>query len=260
MFKVLLLALLFSFPSYAETVKNTAVDYDLYAGGIRGVSANLELIWRGAEYEVKTTTETRGFIGFLYPLTAVHLTKGIVKAERAFPQSYVATSVSRSKKTVKELAYDEQGRVIEQTNLRRGEETSKDIADDKGYGESLDYQSVVAMMLSRLDQGLDCNQSYVSFDGKRRYYMIFEDHGFGRIEKSRYSNFSGVVRECTLKVEPFNNDYPSNSWFWHRSGKGRQLPIRFWTAKMGGLTVPVRIEIDSLGFGTIIAHIQLAGE
>ena len=257
MLKYLFFVFIFTFSAYANDARQVLIDYDLYAGGINGVSAKLNIKWQNNEYEFKTTTETKGFIGFLYPVTATYFTKGSVKNCSAFPQTYIATSISRSKKKVKELKYDEDGRVISRINLKKGKKTNRKVNDDMGRGNSLDYQSVLAMMLSRIDKGLDCNQSYIAFDGKRRYNMIFKDLSVSKIEKSRYSTFSGNARKCSLNIEPFNNDYPTNNWFWHRSGKhGKQMPIKFWTSKINNITVPVKIKIDSLGFGAIIAHMK----
>ncbi|MGD9639462.1 MAG: DUF3108 domain-containing protein [Alphaproteobacteria bacterium] len=241
----------------ADNTKNVSVNYNLYAGGIKGVAVNINILWSNNHYQLTTTTKTEGVIGFLYPVVATYFTKGIVKDNQAYPEKYVATSISRGSEKVKELKYDKQGRVIERVNIKKGKEISREVDDDMGKGSSLDYQSVLAMMLKRIDDGLDCNQTYTAFDGKRRYTMIFEDLGIDSLEKTRYSDFEGKAKECSLLVEPFNGDYPDNSWFWYRSGKDtKQKPMKFWTAKISGLTVPVRIEIDSLGFGTIIAHMQ----
>lgn len=256
-FIILASAVLF-FVQAAQADEAGKIAYNFYAGGLKGVYATLSMAEKGEAYEVETITQTQGFIGFIYPVKAVYSTEGKIVKDSLTPQSFITTSISRGKETRKELVYDEQGKVISKINVKKGVTSENEIVDEGGAGESLDYQSAVMMILRHLTDGGKCDNTFTVFDGKRRFSMVFTDKGLSEVPASDYSIFSGKARECLLTVEPKGGDYPTNSWFWHRSGKqGRQMPIKFWATRLktGGPVMPVRIEIDSQGFGAIVAHL-----
>ncbi len=243
----------------AKQLETFELNYEVYAGGLHGVSTSLEIAKNSlTAYHIKTTVKTRGIISLIYPLKATYVSFGKIKKNELLPEKYESVSKVRSKTKIKTLEYNDKGVIIEKVINKNGKINRTEIIDTKLAEGAIDFLAVWQEMMLKVENGKGCSQEIPVFDGKRRFNLNFKDKGESEILKSKYSFFKGIASECMLDVEPIG-ERPRNSWFWHRSGKyEKQNPIRIFMASVEENTppIPVRIEIDSNGFGSIIAHLS----
>ncbi|MCP4395494.1 MAG: DUF3108 domain-containing protein [Alphaproteobacteria bacterium] len=235
--------------------------YEVYAGGLHGVSAEMRIEYDDDSYKITTWGKTRGFIGFVYPIKASFTTTGLIKNGELIPQRFEEKTKRKKKEKSKTIIYDEAGNAIEKIKIKHGNKNVTKVETDKMVKGSLDYQSVLLKSMIHLKETNSCDQSITLFDGDRNYKVkIYPDINKrnNSIEKTRYSNYSGKATKCSLLIEPIGDDYPKNNWFWKRNGKvGKQMPIDFWLADIKKYALPMmaKSKIDSKGYGSIIVHV-----
>lgn len=259
-FTIICLLLLSVSAVCAKQPETFKFNYEVYAGGLHGISASLEIKQNSADYHIKTTVKTRGIISWIYPLKATYISFGKINKNELLPEKYESVSKVRSKTKIKTLEYDDKGIITAKIINKNGKINRTEITDRKLAEGAVDFLAVWQEMMLKVKDGKGCSQEVPVFDGKRRFNLNFKSKGESEIAKSKYSFFKGTASECLLDVEP-TGDRPKNSWFWHRSGKHeKQNPIRIFMASVEKNTppIPVRIEIDSNGFGSIIAHLSSA--
>ncbi len=231
--------------------------FNLYAGGLHGVTGSINITEDNGSYDIKTSTTTHGLIGFLYPATIIYSSNGKLNNGDFIPKLYSTETIVRKSTKEKKVLYDANGIATTKINIKKGITSETDLKDDPKAKDAIDFQTVFAKLLWSYGKNNNCNTQMNVFDGKRRFVVKFTDKGDEKIPANNYSNFSGNARLCEMDITP-EDGYPDNSWFWYRNGeKGKQSPVKYWLTKIGDKKIPalVRMEIDSNGFGAIIAHL-----
>jgi len=241
--------------------KKLGLRYDVYAGGLKALNADLELDLTKEAYDIGLKAETDGFIGSMFPWEAQYKTSGHSEDGVLIPS--VSTSSSSWRKSVKitEMQYDPKGNLLK-TVTQQGEKTTvntepkKDLAKD-----AVDMLTGALLMMQNAKNTEKCEGSFPVFDGKRRFNINLTDDGRENLPKSEYSKFSGDALRCTLKVEPVAGFKPKDKergWMAVQSHtEARKKLPTIWFARLeeNGPVVPVRMEISS-EYGAVVAHLS----
>lgn len=262
----LLGALLFATPTaYAQSHTEAPVRYDLtydiYAGGVRGVSAQYDIKWSANSYELALKTATSGFIGKLFPWRGEYTTRGIIDPSNHLqPEKHTSTTVWRDNPTRKAL-YFKSGKIVKATRTEDENTETKNNIPAAYTQDALDLLTATQTAFDRITETATCNTSIAAFDGKRKFNITFSNPKKVFIEKSRYSVFSGPAVKCTITVVPvkgFSESDMDKGWLAvqnHTRDRGRLPEIWLGRVAKNGPLLPVRMEINS-DYGAVIAHLS----
>jgi hypothetical protein len=235
------------------------VKYEVYAGGLHGVSAEMRMEYDNESYMIATWGKTRGVIGYVYPIKASYTTTGKITSDGALiPQRFEEKTKRKGREKIKALVYDDKGNAIQKIKVKKGNKTVTDIKDGTMEKGALDYQSLILQSIRHLEKTGECAQSLKMFDGDKNFAVKVYDpqDNDDYIKRTRYSKYVGKAKKCAMSFTPIG-EYP-DSWFWKRNGKkGKQMPIEFWLSTMSKYDMPIitKGKLDSKGYGSIIIHI-----
>ncbi|MBL8714040.1 MAG: DUF3108 domain-containing protein [Alphaproteobacteria bacterium] len=239
--------------------------YDVYAGGLKALNANLVLDLTKEAYDIGLKAETDGFIGSMFPWEAQYKTSGHSEGGVLIPSISTSSSTWRKSVKITEMQYDPKGNLLK-TTTKAGEkvvvnnEPKKDLAQG-----AVDMLTGAMLMMQNAKNTEKCEGSFPVFDGKRRFNINLTDDGRENLAKSEYSKFSGDALRCTLKVEPVAGFKPKDKdkgWMavQNHTEARKKLPT-IWFARLEeqGPVVPVRMEISS-EYGAVVAHLSGAAK
>ena len=245
----------------APEQQSTQLNYDVYAGGMHALEAELEIDKNKSDYTIRLTAKTHGFIGGLFPWKADYKTDGIIKDDKLIPKNYVSKSSWKDKLKQTELKYSNNGDLLEKIVTKKNK-TSKNSNIDKNLtSDSVDMLTAAVSLLNKTAKQEDkCDGSVAAFDGKRKFNIVFKNAGIANIAKSKYSVYQGKALKCTITVEPvagFRKKDKKKGWMaiQNHTMERKKLPT-IWVANINGSDemVLVRMEIAS-SYGTVIAHL-----
>lgn len=253
-----------SSPALAEQSSLTpptpyAIDYALYAGGLRVVDVDVTYAQGNGHYEVTAGAVTSGIWKSLVPWRNDIFAQGKVaqdgglQVERAVYDTYW-----RDKPKSVEMLYDAQGFVTTiATPPHKPDGRTEATPEQLQY--SLDTLSAVVQVLAK--GGLNgCQGSIPAYDGRRLYKLILNNKGEQVLRESRYSMFAGPALRCEVTFEPVAG-FPikeTRAGFWNaRDNEKKNNPLIIWLAKPApdAPELPVRVQ-STVQLGTLIAHIK----
>lgn len=244
--------------------KQLGLRYDVYAGGLKALSANLELDLAAEAYDIGLKAETDGFIGSLFPWKASYATSGHSDKGVLIPTVSTSSSSWRSDEKTTEMSYDPHGNLLKTTEQRGQKTVVKRDIDKSLTHDAVDMLTGALLMMQNAKNTEKCEGSFPVFDGKRRFNITLKDDGRETLAKSSLSRFEGEALRCTLKVEPVAGFKPKDKdrgWMAVQAHtEARKKPPTIWFARLDdkGPVVPVRMEINS-AYGAVVAHLTGAG-
>lgn len=245
--------------------RNLELDYSVYAGGLRALSASLEMDLGKSAYDVALEAQTQGFIGSLFPWKARYETTGRTDGQRLKPVVHQVESTWKKSSNTVELAYDKRGvfKSKKETENSQTKPQSKDALAKSAViaSDAVDVLTGTLQILRKVDMTHGCNAKSQVFDGKRRFNIIFTDEGVENLRANKYSSFEGEARKCQVTVEPvagFKDKDKKRGWMavQEHTRQHNRLPT-IWLAPLyqKGPIVPVRMEIAS-EYGSVVAHLS----
>lgn len=245
--------------------KNLELDYSVYAGGLRALSASLEMDLGKSAYDVALEAQTQGFIGSLFPWKARYETTGRTEGQRLKPVVHQVESTWKKSSNTVELAYDKRGvfKSKKETENSHAKPQSKDALAKSAViaSDAVDVLTGTLQILRNVDMTHGCTAKSQVFDGKRRFNIIFTDKGLENLRANKYSRFEGQARKCEITVEPvagFREKDKKRGWLavQEHTRERSKLPT-IWLAPLyqKGPIVPVRMEIAS-EYGSVVAHLS----
>jgi hypothetical protein len=234
------------------------LQYGLYGGGFQALDAGIRFQFNKTTYAASMDAKPSGALGYLLPWNGKFNTKGLIKSNRLIPQLYTKQSSWRGDKAQTELAYDKNGKFVS-----KSEGVNKNMAvDPELYKDSVDVLTSIVNMLVRVNDEGTCNADVMTYDGKRRYRMVFRDKGVEELPPSKVNIFKGKARRCQMELIPvagFKGQKSRGYYMLQEQGrKLGSLPM-VWVgpAWEGGPYVPVRILMKN-DYGTMLVHLMKA--
>lgn len=244
----------------AKHQRTLSLNYDVYAGGFKALSAQLVMDLDKKAYDMKLQVQTQGFIGSLFPWKTSLNTAGHARKGTLIPTVYTERSTWRKGVKVTEMNYAPDGKVLKMTVQDNGKTTVNRDIDQVLADNAMDVLTGTLVMLQNVKNTKKCEGKFPVFDGKRRFNITLKDDGTQVIAPNSYSSFSGEALRCTLKVEPmagFVAKDQKRGWMavQNHTEERHKLPT-LWLASIKGShqVVPVRMEIAS-EYGSVVAHL-----
>lgn len=237
-----------------------ALSYDVYAGGMHALEADMDLSLGEDAYAVGLQARTEGMIGSLFPWKGEYVTIGTMEKGHLYPRSHESRSIWKQKIKTVSMVYDGQGDLVQSRTVKDGRETvERDINGNMKNGTA-DMLTAVLHLFQAGAVNNDCEGRAAVFDGKRRFNIVFKSEGRETLPSSKYSSFSGEALRCVVEVEPvagFKGKDMKKGWMAvQEHTKTRNKPPTIWLASPAGgaPAVPVRMEIAS-AYGSVVAHL-----
>ncbi|MCC7305840.1 MAG: DUF3108 domain-containing protein [Alphaproteobacteria bacterium] len=252
---------LFASPARAQAGVQT-MTYDVYAGGIRVVEAQLTVDEsEKGRYSLVLSAKTLGVLAVFVPWTGSFESKGWVTPDGSFrPEQHKSTGKTRKEEEIKTYSYDKEkgftGLVIKETGKKpEKKEPSKELTEG-----TTDALSATLTVMDAVAQGKKCGGSSEVYDGDRRFRQIFTNKGTKDLEATRYNVFKGVAAECTVEIEPLAGKWHKKPRGWlsiQEQGRAQGTMPTVWMAKMNeaGPAVPVKVQVKT-AYGTFIMQLS----
>ena len=235
--------------------------YEVYAGGINAVSAELDVSYKPQNrYSVVLSAFTKGFLGRLAPWKGVFETHGWRRNEGAGqPELHRSTATWRDEDEIKEYSYDSKGhftgyKIIDEENNGDNPQPEAELTEG-----TIDILTATLKALQAVGDGKSCAGTSEIFDGARRFELTFRFEAEEDLVASRYNVYQGPSQRCVVEVTPGAGKWHSKPRGWLSiQEQGRQqgsLPT-VWFAQLDpdGPAVPVKIRIKS-EYGAMFMHL-----
>ncbi len=234
--------------------------YDVYAGGLHAVEANMKLDYREkGRYQMFFRAKTRGLLGTLAPWEGTFESKGwALRGGKRVPQLHESIAMWRDEREVKTYNYTKNGGFKDIVTLYKHKKPKTKVPDKALTDGTTDALSATIVVLEKVADGGKCEGEWDVFDGKRRYTLIFRHSRFVKLEKTRYNAYSGYAVECTAEVKPVAGAWHKKPRGWlsiQEQGRERGMMPTVWLAQVtkNAVAVPVRVKVKT-AYGTLFMH------
>ena len=235
--------------------------YDVYAGGIHAVKAEMVLDYtQQGRYSMIFGAETRGLLGSLAPWVGTFESNGwILDNRNLVPQLHESVAMWRDEKEVKTYNYDKEKGFIDITTTYVGKKPKTRVPEAELTLGTTDALTATMLVMEKVSDGGNCEGESEVYDGKRRYKLIFRHKQFVMLEKTRYNAYSGPAVECTAEVEPIAGRWHKKPRGWlsiQEQGRERGTMPTVWMAQVvpNAVVVPVRVRVKT-AYGTLFMHL-----
>ncbi len=238
------------------------VEYDVYAGGIHVVRANLVLDFtKEGYYAMGFGAETSGFLGSLVPWSGTFKTRGWALSGSdhiRIPEQHISTAKWRGENEKKIYRYDKNDGFINLTTTFVGKKPRTEYPDKKLTEGTIDVLSATLMVMEQVSDGNACEGSYDIFDGRRRFKINFHHKGYVMLKKTRYNAYEGPAVECEVEVKPIAGAWYKKPRGWlsiQEQGRTLGMMPTVWMAQVtkNAVVVPVRVRVKTT-YGTMFMH------
>lgn len=236
------------------------MNYDVYAGGIHAVRADLALDFtEKGRYSMKFAAETRGLLGSLAPWSGTFESSGWMGAPGTeIVETHESQAMWRDEHEVKTYKYDKKDGFQNLTTLYEGKKPKKETPDAELTKGTTDALTATLLVMEHVSDGNQCEGEAEVFDGKRRYKLIFNHTRFVQLKKTRYNAYDGPAVECTAEVVPIAGAWYKKPRGWlsiQEQGRALGTMPTVWFAQVSknAVVVPVRVRVKTT-YGTLFMH------
>lgn len=245
----------------AASEKSHKMIYEVYAGGINAVSAELDVGYaKKGRYDIALTAFTKGFLGTLAPWKGTFETAGWRNNDGLDqPELHRSVATWRGEDEVKEYSYNRKGEFVSYKIMdaeNKGDNTQPEAELTAG---TIDVLTATLNAMQNIGKGGSCEGTTEIFDGSRRFQLTFRFEADEALTASRYNVYQGPSQRCVAEVKPAGGKWHDKPRGWLSiQEQGRQngsLPT-VWFAKLDetGPAVPVKIRIKS-DYGAMFMHL-----
>jgi len=247
-------------PAAAKT-EIQKMQYDVYAGGINAVDAELDVVFKAKDrYDIELTAATKGFLRVLAPWSGSFESHGWRRHDGLDqPELHKSIATWRSDNEIKEYSYDQKGNFLKYSiKDEENDGTPKDVDPELTQGTT-DALTAVLGVMKRVGAGKACGGTAEVFDGDRRFELTFQPGGTEDLKATRYNVYEGPSEKCTVEVKPKGGKWHEKPRGWlsiQEQGRQHGMLPTVWFAKLdpNGPAVPVKIMIKS-DYGAMLAHL-----
>ncbi len=247
----------------APRMTTSILTYDVYAGGIHAMDAQLAIKADATKYEASLTAATQGILKKMANWSGKFLSKGLISKGVASPQMHQSASTWKNKTETKTFKYDGKGHFLSYRVSEGGVDktpTDIDLALAKDTTDTL--SSTMSLLLS-LPTTQACAGNDLIFDGDRNFRLKFKDTKTETLAKSDYNIYSGPSVYCSVEVIPEQGKWRKKPRGWlsiQEQGRNKGSLPTIWFGQVKGqanLYVPIKIRIKT-DYGTLFMHLTSA--
>jgi hypothetical protein len=235
--------------------------YDLYAGGLRALSATIDMKKEDGRYAIDLTSGTASGFKIVAPWTGQFAAEGWVLEGARQPENYKSISKGSEKTTVKTYKYSKNAELVSFSAFENETDKTPDPIDKSLTPAGLvDVLTATLQAIDRVEAGKGCTGSALIFDGDRNFTLSFKDTGIENMERTRFNVYEGPAHACTFSMEPGEGRWPKKKlrgWMMLQAQSrklGSEPTVWFAQPDPAGAYVPVRVQVKS-NYGTIILHL-----
>lgn len=236
------------------------MEYNVYAGGLHAVKADMALDYRkSGHYSMVFGAETRGLLGTLAPWKGTFESRGwALEDGRRMPELHESIAMWRDEREVKTYHYTKDGGFKDLVTLYNGKKPKTTVPENALTEGTTDALTATITMMEHLSDGGKCEGESEVFDGKRRYKLIFKHTHFVMLKKTRYNAYNGLAAECTAEIQPVSGAWHKKPRGWlsiQEQGRERGTMPTVWMAQVteNAVVVPVRVRVKT-AYGTLFMH------
>ncbi|WP_455374194.1 DUF3108 domain-containing protein [Limibacillus halophilus] len=238
----------------SEGEGSTLLSYDVYAGGLKAMRADLAVDLGGEDYRLQLDARFQGFIAKLFSLDMTVVTEGKLSGEALRPVSYDMHSIwQKSKERRITMAFEEGSARDVEIEPEDQKPLAPHLVSLEQREGAMDPITALLWPIAELLRSGACEGETKVFDGKKLFQLELEPRGNAVIEASSYSPFSGETLVCRLHIEQIAGKMKDKS-------KNRVPPfIDVYLAPLqpGGPPLPLKLEGTNL-LGRIVLHLAEA--
>lgn len=242
--------------SHAQTMT-----YEVYAGGINAVQAELDVIYQTQErYRVALAAQTKGFLGKLVPWSGTFETNGWRKPDGTEqPELHKSTAIFDSEEDIKEYNYGKDGSFKSLRVIEAGKDETPESLDDELVQGTTDALTATLNVMQSVAESGKCEGEDEVFDGKRRFKMVFRHVADDMLTPTEYNVYEGQAARCEVEVVPMTGEWHEKPRGWasiQEQGREKGSLPTFWLAKIDeqGPAVPVKLRVKT-DYGTLFMHL-----
>lgn len=249
-------------PVFAHDYDLQKMEYEVYAGGIHAVRADMTMDFREkGHYFMEFGAQTRGILGTFVPWSGTFETSGWALPGRArvrLPKKHVSIARWRGEEEIKTYHYDKNEGFKDLTYLYKGKKPRKHVPDASLTKDTTDVISAVLQVMEHVSDGTRCEGAHEIFDGKRRFNLVFHHKGYVALKKTRYNAYEGPAIECVVEVKPMAGAWYKKPRGWlsiQEQGRSLGTMPTIWMAQVAknAVVVPVRLRVKTT-YGTLFMH------
>lgn len=247
-------------PEFARAdTKQTAI-YEVYAGGIHAVQAQLDINVKKDRYDIVLSAKTRGFLSKLAPWHGTFESHGWVLGDGVFqPELHRSTTTWKDEKEVKSYNYTKGGGFKNLVIQDHDKPEQKPEIDPELTKDTTDAFTAALSVLKNFDKESHCEGKDEVFDGERRFEQVFTYQKNENLVPSDYNIFQGDAAECTIEVVPVAGKWHEKPRGWmsiQEQGRDRGMMPTMWIGKMDPAmpAIPVKIRVKT-AYGTLFMHL-----
>lgn len=246
----------------AATNNSQIMTYEVYAGGINAVRAQLDVNYRQNDrYDLSLAAQTKGFLAKLVPWEGTFSTKGWrMKDGKEQPELHKSTAVWREEEDFKEYYYTKDGAFDKLIVLEPGTPgpVTEEVAAELTQGTTDALTATLQVMQSVAETG-SCEGRDEVFDGKRRFALVFRHAADDMLTPTEYNVFEGRAARCEVEVVPVAGEWHKKPRGWmsiQEQGRDKGALPTVWMAKIdpNGPAVPVKIRVKT-EYGVLFMHL-----
>ena len=237
------------------------LEYDVYAGGIQAVEADMTVdVREEGRYSLVFGAQTRGMLETFVPWKGTFESKGWTMEDGTRrPELHESVAMWRDEREVKSYNYTKNGGFQDIVTTYVGKKPRTRTPDEALTKDTTDVLSATLMVMAQVAKGEGCNGSSEVFDGKRRYELNYKQVRHVHMEATRYNVYSGPAVECTVEVNPLAGAWHKKPRGWmsiQEQGRARGTMPTVWFGKVGAnsVAVPVRVRVKT-AYGAMFMHL-----
>ncbi len=234
------------------------MQYDVYAGGIHALQANLEMGFpKKNRYTTFLKAKTYGLLGKLAPWSGTFESHGWQGSPNK-PELHKSTATWRGEDEIKEYSYKKDGSFKEYRIIDNENDGTPQKVEDKLTQGTTDILTSTLNTMQMIAANNKCEGTSEIFDGKRRFKMIFKHKDDVVLESSKWNVYSGPAVQCTVEVQPVAGEWHKKPRGWlsiQEQGRERGTMPTVWFAKLDDdkPAVPVKVRVKT-DYGTLFMH------
>lgn len=241
--------------------KSQIMTYEVYAGGINAVRAELDVSFPAADrYNLALAARTKGFLGKIVPWQGTFETRGWLQNMNKQPELHKSTAVWRGEEDFKEYYYGKDGKFQKLVTMEPGmaAPASEEIASELVDG-TIDALTATLQVMQHVAATGKCEGRNEIFDGKRRFALLFRHRAEEILQSSRYNVYKGPAARCDVEVQPVAGEWHKKPRGWmsiQEQGREKGSLPTVWMAKIDedGPAIPVKIRVRT-DYGVLFMHL-----
>lgn len=204
----------------------------------------------GDNYAFSSEIQTSGMFDTFYSFKAQYNTFGILQNGAFITKNYHQSTKSSAHLRTKSLIFNEKGILQKRISTKDEYENAFDVVLPDTMPDAFDIQTVLLMMLSKIQKDDTCALNKTVFNSKKTYHISIEDEGITDY-KSKKTPFAGNARKCRAFIHQEKTE--KGDLLWQVSAERSIIFYVMQDQKTGLFFIP-EVNISSTPLGDLNAY------